>query len=422
MESEMRYIPRLLETELELSLAALGGVLVEGIMGCGKSELCRQFAKTTYNLEVDAVARELVGSDPDLLLNGPHPTLFDEWQAAPGIWNQVRHAIDLGEAKGRFLLTGSAAPKPDKTRHPGVGRIGRIRLRPFTLQESGISDGSISFRTLTEGGKPKGNSGQRITGITPAIHAMIRGGFPEQLNSTLEQAQRAMRNYVAQIPMRGFESLIERPRSPATTDAILFAVARLLGSEMRYAVIARDVQDRGVTVDPGTVAAYIDLFERAYILERVPAWFGHLRSKVRVRQSDKYYFADPSLAVAVLQADESSLIRDLETAGFLFENLVFRELAVVSEMLGAALFHFRDANNLEVDFIIRLGDGRLVPIEVKLGTNRINDGIETLSKFEKKLQPGTYNIAFKAVITTGQYSYEDKSTGTWVISVHHLGL
>lgn len=418
----MTYIPRLIEHELEQTLEALGGVLVEGIMGCGKSELCRQFAKTTYNLETDATARELATSEPQQMLKGPYPTLIDEWQAAPEIWNQVRHAIDLGQAKGLFLLTGSASPKPDKTRHPGVGRIARIRLRPFTLQESGFSDGSISLRQIINNEKLERGHSQRVGGISPTVREIVRGGFPEQLNASLDLAQRSMRNYVAQIPIRGFGSLIERPRSPITTDAILFALARLLGRELKYSVVARDANARGVSVDPGTVAAYIDLLERAFILERVPAWFGHLRSKVRTTQTDKYYFADPSLAVAVLRADESSLLRDLETTGFLFENLVFRELAVISEILGATLFHYRDKSNLEVDFVMRLSDGRLVPIEVKLGPSRVKDGIATLTKFEQKLDPDMYKIAFKAVITTGEYSYEDKAAGAWVISVHHLGL
>jgi predicted AAA+ superfamily ATPase len=418
----MEYVPRLLEHELELELQALGGVLVEGVMGCGKSELCRQIAKRVINLEIDDSARELVGSDASLLLDGPYPTLFDEWQSAPKIWNQIRNDIDTNRAKARYLLTGSAAPKQDQTRHPGVGRIGRLRLRPFTLQESGVSDGTISLRALSSGTQLADSRSQRIAGITPAIHSILRGGFPEQLRATVDQAQRAMRNYVRQIPARGFEALIERPRSPLTTEAILLTLARLLGSELKYASVTRDVVASGVSADPGTVASYIDLLERAFVVERVPAWFGHLRSKVRVSQTDKYYFADPSLAAAVLQADESSLIGDLETTGFLFENLVFRDLVVITEALGGRLFHYRDKNNLEVDFILRLKDGAIAPIEVKLGTNRVPEAINNLSKFEKKLDLTGTRLAFKAVITTGEYSYQDKETGTWVVSIHHLGI
>lgn len=419
---DMEYVPRLLEQELKLELQALGGILVEGVMGCGKSELCRQIAKRVINLEIDDSARELVGSDASLLLDGPYPTLFDEWQSAPKIWNQIRHDIDANRAKGRYLLTGSAAPKQDQTRHPGVGRIGRMRLRPFTLQESGVSDGTISIGALATGNQVANPRSQRVSGITPAIHSILRGGFPEQLRATVDQAQRAMRNYVRQIPARGFEALIERPRSPQTTEAILLALARLLGSELRYSSITRDVVASGVSADPGTIAAYIDLLQRAFILERVPAWFGHLRSKVRISQTDKYYFADPSLAAAVLQADESSLIGDLETTGFLFENLVFRDLTVIAEALGGRLFHYRDKNNLEVDFILRFKDGGIAPIEVKLGTNRIPEAIKNLSRFEEKIDPATARLAFKAVITTGEFSYQDKESGAWVVSIHHLGI
>lgn len=418
----MEYLPRLIDAELDSTLEVIGAVLVEGLMGCGKSRLCSQRAEKVINLQLDKNARDLVDIEPGALLTGPYPTLFDEWQAAPNIWNQIRHDVDQNRAKGRFLLTGSATPDFDKTRHPGSGRFARLRLRTFTLQESGDSDGSVSIRSLVQGKAKAAPSELFNSGISKALDAMLRGGFPEHLNHDPGAAQKIMKTYVRQIPLLEAPLLSGGRKSPKVMLDLLKALARQLGSELVVARIQKDLDATGSSVDASSLADYLDLLERMFVIERVPAWFGHLRSKVRLSQTDKFYFADPAIPAALLEADKVSLYGDLETTGFLFENLVFRELAVISEMLGATLFHYRDKSNLEVDFVMRLSDGRLVPIEVKLGPSRVKDGIATLTKFEQKLDPDMYEIAFKAVITTGEYSYENKAAGAWVISVHHLGL
>lgn len=418
----MEYLPRLIEEELDDTLAALGGVLVEGLMGCGKSRLCSQRAARVVNLQLNKNERELVEIAPEVLLAGPYPTLFDEWQEAPNIWNQVRHAIDQGQAKGRFLLTGSAMPEFDKTRHPGSGRLARLRLRTFTLQESGDSDASVSIRSLTEGKGQSSKSELKAPGISEVIDAILRGGFPDHLSMDPATAQRAVKTYIQQVPLIEAPLMLGIRKSPKVMFQLLKTLARQLGSDLVFSRIKRDLDASGVIVDETTIPDYVDLLERMFLIERVPAWFGHLRSKVRLSQTDKYYFADPSLPAALLDADKTALYADLETTGFLFENLVFRELVVISDLIDANVFHYRDKSNLEVDFILRLADGRIVPIEVKLGTNRVKEAIETLARFEKKLDPELNRIAFKAVITTGEYSYPDKDSNTWVISVHHLGV
>jgi predicted AAA+ superfamily ATPase len=48
--------------------------------------------------------------------------LIDEWQVVPAIWNHVRRAVDARRKPGQFMLTGSAVPADDVTRHTGAGR------------------------------------------------------------------------------------------------------------------------------------------------------------------------------------------------------------------------------------------------------------------------------------------------------------
>ena len=112
-------------------LAATGAVVVEGPKACGKTATGRHAAASEVLLDVDRNARRMVGVDPDAVLRGRTPRLIDEWQTEPDIWNYVRRAVDDRAAPGQFILTGSAVPPDDITRHTGAGRLTRLRIRPF---------------------------------------------------------------------------------------------------------------------------------------------------------------------------------------------------------------------------------------------------------------------------------------------------
>jgi predicted AAA+ superfamily ATPase len=342
---------------------------------------------------------------------------------APGIWNQVRSHIDNPGGKGLFLLTGSATPATDVTRHPGIMRIGRIRLAPLTLAESLVSDSSISLEGLFNQEESSNGNRQLVKGVLPVLKEIVRGGFPEVAHAELTLAQKSMRNYVEQIPSLNMSYLGDSRRSPALMSAILQSLARLIGSELKVARVVRELADRGTDADNNTVSSYLDLLKKMFLIDEIEAFYPHLRSQVRVTSGRKIYFADPALPAALLRADPDSLLNDLKTAGFLFENLVYRDLSVFMSILGGDITYYRDKSNLEVDFILRLADGRWAPIDVKLGANRAMDGFSNLNRLQAKIDTEKMpKPAFKAVITTGEYSYFDKENDAWVLSVYHLGI
>src|SRR5690606_12941178 len=85
------------------------------------------------------------------LFDRPTPIHLDEWQVAPEVWNHVRRQVDDRTGKGHFVLTGSATPDDDVTRHSGAGRIAVMTMRPLSLFESGHSSGEISMARLLDG-------------------------------------------------------------------------------------------------------------------------------------------------------------------------------------------------------------------------------------------------------------------------------
>lgn len=67
------------------------------------------------------------------------------------MWNHIRRAVDDRQRPGQFILTGSAVPTDDITRHTGAARLTRLRMRPMSLFDIGRSTGTISLRAMLRG-------------------------------------------------------------------------------------------------------------------------------------------------------------------------------------------------------------------------------------------------------------------------------
>lgn len=133
------YRARVTDGELTDRLRSSGAVLVEGPKACGKTATSRQQAASVVMLDVDQVARAAAQIDPMLILSGPTPRLLDEWQVVPEVWNAIRRQVDERGTDGQFILTGSATPADDITRHTGAGRIARLRMRTMSMFETGTA-------------------------------------------------------------------------------------------------------------------------------------------------------------------------------------------------------------------------------------------------------------------------------------------
>ena len=149
------YLPRIVDEQVERYLRIFGAVEIEGTKWCGKTWTARQHgASISYVDEQLALAQD----DPSLMLLGEKPHIIDEWQRVPAIWNLVRHGIDETRGlRGGWILTGSSTP-PDRQgdaeaakRHSGAGRIGRIKMSPMTLSESGDSENHRLSRSAFRG-------------------------------------------------------------------------------------------------------------------------------------------------------------------------------------------------------------------------------------------------------------------------------
>ena len=418
----MPYRPRIVDPELATRLAATGAVVIEGPKGCGKTATARQLARSEVLLDVDENARRAIAIDPSLVLDGPVPRLFDEWQLEPTLWNHLRRAVDARQQPGQFILTGSAAPTDDITRHTGAARITRLRMRPMSLFETGHATGAISLAALLAGEAAR--SPESTLTVTDLATLVVIGGWPGNLTRTSAQAMQASRDYLDEIRRVDLSRVDRSTRDPGKVGRLLRALARHVATEASLATLMADtvgVDGADGELARDTVRDYLDALERVMIIEDQPAWAPHLRSRSRIRNAAKRHFVDPSLAAAALRATPARLLADLNALGLLFESLVVRDLRVYAQAADATVLHYRDNTGLEVDAIVEVSDGQWAAFEVKLGQGQVDSAAASLLTFATRVDTAKCGApAALGVITAAGYGYR-RPDGVHVIPVGALG-
>jgi len=413
------YRPRITDPQIETLLGAAGAVVIEGPKACGKTESARQFAASEVRLDVDRNAREAASVDPSLVLEGPVPRLIDEWQLEPEIWNHVRRAIDDRRDRGQFILTGSAVPADDATRHTGAGRFARLRMRPMSLCESGHSDGTVSLEALIAGEPARAaDPGLDVRALADRI---VAGGWPALVDRSTEEASVAVRAYLDDIRRSDIQRVDGVAHDPERVMELMRSLARNVATTAGVATVARDLAGSDRPIDPDTAYRYHDALVRLMVVEDQPAWAPHLRSRSRIRSSPKRHFVDPSLAAAALRATSPRLLADLELMGFLFESLVIRDLRIYAQDQDAQVLHYKDNTDLEVDAIVERADGVWGAFEVKLGTGTVDAAAEALHRFADRVDTTKAGTPAILGVITGTGLAYSRPDGVRVIPIGTLG-
>lgn len=407
------YKKRIADEILRKRLGAIGAVLIEGPKWCGKTTTAMQQANSILFMQDSsnaAMINQMADIDPKLLLEGDTPRLLDEWQVAPELWDAVRFEVDMRNAPGQFILTGSAVPMLKSTAHTGTGRIWRMTMRPMSLYESGDSTGEVSLEALFLG---KFNDVvKNKLDFDDISYLICRGGWPMAMQQTKEDALMNAYAYYDGVVNSDLSRADGVLRNPQNVDLLLRSYARIIGSQSTLTNIRADMKIVDEQeLDINTVRSYIETLKKIFVVEELSGWNPNIRSKNAIRTSPTRYFVDPSIAVAALNLGPGNLANDLNTMGFFFENMCIRDLRVYADGLNGSLYKYRDKYGLECDAVLTLRNGQYALIEIKLGgTKAVEEGAEALNKLEKLITEKGYNPpTFKMIITgNNPYGYRRK--------------
>jgi len=403
------YLPRICDSILQRQLKSSGAILIEGAKWCGKTSTAKQASKSIlYMQDPDKSQGYLKMADtmPSHLLKGNNPRLIDEWQMAPVLWDAVRFEVDKRGEMGQFILTGSAVPRDGVTAHTGTGRISRMLLRPMSLYESQDSNGSVSLQDLFNNNKDI--EGENSLSVPDIAKLICRGGWPEAVINKDDDFQ-IPRNYVEAVINMDIQRVDGVDRNPERVRLLLRSYARNISTLATITTIKSDIEANDISLSENAMYNYVNALRRIFVIEDVPAWQPSLRSKTAIRTSEKRQFVDPSIATAVIHANPDSILDDFNYFGFLFESLAIRDMRIYAQALDGDIFHYRDKEGLESDMIIRLRDGRWAPVEVKLGSNEIEEASIHLKELKDKVNSEKMGSpSFMMVLTGGQYAYRRK--------------
>ena len=425
MNGNKNYLPRTIDAAIEECLGWRGAVCIEGPKWCGKTWACRQQAASEFLVgapDDNYLNRRLCESNPLLALSGEVPHLIDEWQEVPGIWDAVRMEVDRRGGFGHFLLTGSSAPRPRATSHSGTGRITKLRMRTMSLYESGESDGTVSLRSLFDGGFE--DHLVKSLDVMTLSYLIIRGGWPGLIGCSERIAMRNAADYIQNFLDEDLSKVDDR--SSREKDRIRILLKSLARNEATTASVSKIASDichaTDVNIKHDTVNEYLEILKRCFLIEDQNAFTFSARSKNRLKQAPKRHLTDPSLVCALLSLTPEKLIGDLNTFGFLFESLAEHDLDIYARSLNGNLYHYQDYSNREIDAVLELEDGRWGAFEIKLGASQIDKAAENLLKTEKAIREDNpeNTPAFLAVICGLSNAAYRRKDGVYVIPLTAL--
>ena len=357
---EAKEYPRAALTSLVAAMVDTPVVAINGARQVGKSTLARQLLQHGGQLVTldDQAQRAAAAADPRGFVERDlaGPLIIDEVQYVPELFRAVKAAVDRDRRPGRFVLTGSTrllsqAGFADSL----VGRVEIVELWPLSQGELQGRVDRFADRVF------EGSVGSTITGATRAesIAAVLQGGFPEVASRTHNRRGAWFDSYLRTLTetvvrdLSGIERVAEMPR-------VIRLCAARSGLELNVTNLAVEL-----TLPPRTLDGYLATLANLFVVQLIPAWSTNVSKKVIRRP--KMVLADSGLAARLVGLTEESAAMPTAPLGPILESFVAMELRkqLGWSSNGTTLWHFRDRDGIEVDFVMERPDGSVVAIEVK---------------------------------------------------------
>ncbi|QVK02014.1 ATP-binding protein [Mycoplasma mycoides subsp. capri] len=418
------YMPRIMDKIIQKYLKIAGAICVEGPKWCGKTWTSRQNSNSEFLVGSAANAfsnRQLAILNPEYVLKGEFPRMIDEWQEVPSLWDATREEVDKYSKNGLFILTGSSTPTHKGVLHSGAGRIVRLRMNTMTLFESGDSTGILSLKDLLLD-EIKTEYVDELD-FKKLAYLIVRGGWPKNIKTSFDNCEVLPRSYIDSI----LESkLLDENNNAYNSNyikLILKSLARNVSTTVSERSIINDISQNEVdSISRPTLSKYLDFLSNMFLFSNLEPYSLNPRSSLRVKQQEKRYFCDPSLACALLDLTPNKIMDDLNLYGLLFEGLVIRDLKVYAQANEAKVYHYQDYLDNELDAVIEFKNGEWCAIEIKLGLNQVEQAAKQLNKAIDAITRSKNKPPINKCIIVGfgNLVYKRKEDGIIVIPINAL--
>ena len=359
--------PRFAEDLIRTALRDTRVVAISGPRQSGKTTLARRFARQgrTYLTLDNQPTLAAASSDPVAFIRGLDRAIIDEVQRAPDLLLAIKESVDEDPRPGRFLLAGSANLLTIRTMHESLaGRIELIPLYPLGRSERLRSKAPQFINKIFRGQLPR--PAESLTGDN-LLQLVAAGGYPDAIKRRAERRRQDWyRAYIKSIVQRDIPEIADIA-APDRIPKLLEISARFAGQLTNLSEIGR-----ATGLDHKTVEHYLRVLEQIYLVQRVQPWSRNELS--RLVKTPKLHFIDSGLLTSMRGYSLARLRTDRSLLGPLLESFVFSELSKATAWAkeSVLLFHYRDKDLLEVDFVLENSAGQIVGIEVKAAASVVS--------------------------------------------------
>lgn len=354
-----KLYPRHLDSLLRESLQDTPAVLVNGPRQCGKTTLVRQFeGEMAYFSLDDPALLAAVQADPLGFVNRLDRAIIDEVQRAPQLLMALKLVIDQDRRPGRFLLTGSA----NLMALPHIsdslaGRVEILNLLPLSHSELARRPNDFLSQARAQSWS--------LTSPAPSqqismVQQVLAGGYPEmQQRATPARRQAWARAYMTTLVERDIQDIAHIDQT-SQIPQLLNITAELSGQLMNLSQIGGQIGMNGKTVDK-----YLGILEKLFLVRRLPAWSRNELN--RLIKAPKIHFLDAGLQSTLTRLTSELAVTQRTRFGATLETWVYGELLKLQSITPESWFlsHYRDKDQVEVDFVLESPLREIIGIEVK---------------------------------------------------------
>ena len=343
------YIQRQLERVVKESLFRGKIVIVYGARQVGKTTLATKIAEEYgqpygyLNCDELDVLSQLQKADNSLALRqmmGDNKlVIVDEAQRVKNIGLKLKLLVD-NYPEIQLLVTGSSSlDLSNEVSEPLTGRCDEYWLFPLSTREVWQKSDNVSRDRDLE-------------------KWLVYGSYPEiwNLESNEEKSVKIKQlaaNYLYKDVLK-----FNEVKNSETILRLLQALALQIGSEVSFNELATTVG-----VSKQTIASYIDLLEKVFVVFSLRPYSGNLRQALNKKR--KIYFLDVGIRNAIINNQNPLAIRD--DVGKLWENFIIAEKYKSQLGLGykTNLYFWRTYEGQEV-YLVEDKGGELIGWEIKL--------------------------------------------------------
>lgn len=274
------------------------------------------------------------------LLDGIDLLAIDEAQNITDVGKKLKLIVD--EVPGiRVIATGSSSfDLQNKAGEPLVGRSSRFQLHPFSQQELGTQENTLSTRQNLE-------------------ERLIYGAYPELISiSNLNRKKEYLRDIINSYLLKDI-LMIDGVKNSRKMMDLLRLISYQTGSEVSY-----DELGKQLGLSRNTVERYLDLLSQVFIIYRAGAFSRNLRKEIS--KGAKWYFYDNGIRNAIVNEFKALQVRN--DIGVLWENYLMSERIKLLSNRGDETQHYfwRTYDGQEIDLIEAAGN-KVSAFEFKWG-------------------------------------------------------